>query len=285
MEQQELGILDLLKIRGLDVTVKAKMLRHQDKRFDVGQLIRDGWLEVYQGHQAKPRLKGCDYFLAFKGDGGTRARFIGVYRILKERKSTKKDMPKGCPLAKFSNSWEYYYEHELDERFADLEGRIVIEWGPGTLAWAQHLKNKPILEIYPPGRVLAPFTDYMDFILSYQELQDLMKNPGAHRDWKSSLSGVAGVYLIWCEATGQQYIGSAYGSDGIWGRWEQYAKKAHGGNKLLRKLLKENPDAAESFRFSILQVLPKTTKNSEIIRWETQYKRKLGTIAIGLNAN
>ena len=157
--------------------------------------------------------------------------------------------------------------------------------GAGALAWHQHLKNKPVIEVFPPGRSLEPFSDYLDFTLSYQELQELMSNEAAHREWKSSLSAVAGIYMILAETTGQQYVGSAYGDTGIWGRWQQYAKNGHGNNKLLKKLIEEDPQYPESFRYAVLQVLPKSTKDFEVIRWETQYKHKLGSRATGLNAN
>ena len=39
------------------------------------------------------------------------------------------------------------------------------------------------------------------------------------------------------------------------------------------------------FRFSVLQVLPKSTKPKEVIAWETRYKKKLGCRVTGLNAN
>ena len=112
-----------------------------------------------------------------------------------------------------------------------------------------------------------------------------MSNSAAHRDWKSSLSAVAGVYLVLAETTGEQYVGSAYGLSGIWGRWKQYSLNGHGNNKLLKHVVKTDKDYTAAFRYSVLQVLPKSTKDAEVIRWESQYKRKLGSRATGLNAN
>jgi hypothetical protein len=110
-----------------------------------------------------------------------------------------------------------------------------------------------------------------------------MANPAAHRDWQSSLSAVAGVYLILAETTGEQYVGSAYGLSGIWGRWQQYAANGHGNNKLLKRLIESNKAYPDAFRYSVLQVLPRSTKDSEVIRWEWKYMEKLGTRAKGLN--
>jgi hypothetical protein len=44
-------------------------------------------------------------------------------------------------------------------------------------------------------------------------------------------------------------------------------------------------DYPDAFRFSILQVLPKTRTPRDVIEWERQYKIKLGSRAIGLNSN
>ena len=99
------------------------------------------------------------------------------------------------------------------------------------------------------------------------------------------LSSVAGVYLILNEATGEQYVGSAYGAKGILARWKDYANTGHGGNARLRALAKANTDAPNRFRFSVLQTLPRTLTAAEVIAHERRHKEKLGTRAHGLNGN
>lgn len=135
------------------------------------------------------------------------------------------------------------------------------------------------------GRALAPFADYLDFTLTHSQLKELVVHAGAHRDWHSSLSAVSGIYLILASGSGHQYVGSAYGLAGIWGRWNQYAANGHGGNALLRKLVETEDAYPAAFRYSVLQVLPKSTTAAEVIRWETQYNSKLGSRATGLNSN
>ena len=288
MTDKQLGILDLLELCGFDSNCKSKLVRHQDKRFDVQELIRDGWLDLYQAHQSKNIFGKCDYIVTFCGDGGTRAKLLGVYRVVSGRNRTQKDLPKGTPFevwrtADYSDG--FFYDLERQQEYADLEGRVVIDWGSAAISWHQYTTNKPVIEVYPPGRSLIPFTDYLDFSLSFNELKTLVQNPEAHRDWKTSLSSVAGVYLILAETTGEQYVGSAYGLDGIWGRWSTYAKTKHGNNKLLKELVAKDTAYPEAFRFSLLQVLPKSTKKAEVIRWENQYKHKFGSRATGLNAS
>ena len=58
--------------------------------------------------------------------------------------------------------------------------------------------------------------------------------------------------------TGQRYVGAAYGDEAIWSRWNKCLKTGgHGGNKLLKKLLKPKSKgveyARENFQFSLLE--------------------------------
>src|SRR5438034_8653887 len=76
-----LGILDLLGLAGLPLTARSKLVRHQDARFDAQDLLRRGWLEAYQQFQSRPVFDNLDYIVSFIGMGGSRARFLGVYRV------------------------------------------------------------------------------------------------------------------------------------------------------------------------------------------------------------
>lgn len=285
MDSKQLGIIDLLLPLGFDPSLVTKLVRHQDAVHDIPSLIKSGWFDLYQSLQAKPVFKGCQQLVSFVGDGSGRARFIGVYRVIKEGNASKALVPPDCPFQQWGFSSKYHYELERRSEFSDLEGRVIVDWGTGALAWHQHLKNKRVIEVTPPGRLLSPFTDYLDFSLSHSELRDLILNPSAHKDWMSSLSAVSGLYLILAQKTGHQYVGSAYGLDGIWGRWAQYAINGHGGNVKLKELLATDKDYPDQLRYSILQVLPKTTTAAEVIRWESQYKVKLGCRVTGLNLN
>lgn len=80
-------------------------------------------------------------------------------------------------------------------------------------------------------------------------------------------------------------MGSAYGKNGIWGRWKEYVNKGHGGNNLLIDLLQQEPDAVEHFQFSILEVLSGTSTADDAIRKENLWKEKLGTRIGGYNDN
>ncbi len=100
------------------------------------------------------------------------------------------------------------------------------------------------------------------------------------------LSVVKGVYLINDSSTGKLYIGSAYGEDGIWGRWRNYVlTNGHGNNRLLKELIANDAMHGNNFRFSILMLLPRTVTPDEAIKKEILFKTKLGTNSFGLNDN
>ncbi len=278
-----------MKLRGFDSSRRFKLVRHQDARYDVLDLQRHGWLETYQAFQAKPIFDKVDCFISFVGVGGTRARFVGIYEVIGRKPGHEGILPEGWPLEDWKES-PYYYELRREPGFEDLENRIVIDWGRGAIAWHQWPKteesaNKEVLEILPRGAILPPFDDYLSFTLTHAELNDVYSQPDANAEWRARLSAVAGIYLILATTTGQQYVGSATGGEGVWGRWNEYAKNGHGGNKLLKKLIIDDPAYPQAFSYSILQILPPTFARSAVLESERRYKKKLGTRATGLNEN
>lgn len=284
-----LGLVDILKIAGFDPTLDTKLVRHQDRRYPVEELRRHDELEPYQSYQGKAKFHGAKQIVSFYGLSGTRAGFYGVYKV-RGRHSARKG--RALAPSDWSQKWikgsRFFYDLERDPRFDDFRDRLIIDWGPGTRTWVQKLdikRDKPVLEILPPGRKLDPFDDYLEFSLTYAELKDLFANEEAHRDWRIPLGAVAGVYLILAQRSGDLYVGSAYGEGGIWGRWRNYSISGDGGNVRLRELIKRDSAYPEQFRFSVLQILPKTMAPNEVLKREALYKHKLGTRATGLNSN
>ena len=90
--------------------------------------------------------------------------------------------------------------------------------------------------------------------------------------------------MILAQKSGDLYVGSAYGESGIWGRWRKYAKSGDGGNAPLRALIEHDSDYPKQFRFSVLQILPKTLARDEVLQREVLYNHKLGTRATGLKS-
>ncbi len=280
----DLMMLDLLEMYGFDRSCRAKLVRHQSKKYDIQELFRKGWLDAYQQFQTRPIFRGLDCIVSFVGFDGTKAKLIGVFDVLGIVPSEDRSIPSDCPYQEWLDD-EYCYLLEKRPGFECLENRLVIDWGLGSRSWSQWLTDRHVLEILPKGQKLQVFKDYLDFTLTFDDLRFLIDNADAHREWKARLSAVAGIYLILDTRTGNQYVGSAHGTEGIWGRWAQYAANGHGGNEALRKLTEEYPDYPHCFTFSILQILPVTTSRNEVIALEQRFKEKLGTRANGLNLN
>jgi hypothetical protein len=252
---------------------KVKLIRHKDTRAEYRdiQKNRNALLE-YQKEQAKEIYKGVDYIISFVGLEGSKAVFFGVFKV-------------GDWIMK---NGEYYYDLTEEYVFEDYKDRVVIYWGKAAISWHQwyYKQEKEVSEILPKG-YMGDFKGLTDFVLTFDELQRLVNNPDANRDWKSHLSSVNGVYLILDTSTkdGRLYVGSAYGNEGIWQRWTEYAKNSHGHNKEMVALQSLDKEHAKHFRFSILQALPSNVTSKEIVAIENLYKEKLGSRAYGLNAN
>ncbi len=271
-------------MRGFNVSAKVKMMRHQDRRYDVENLFRNGYLEAYQSVQGGDYLN-ADYLIAFMGRESTKACFAAIWKVLGKRDTPNPDYGRNFPYADFfEDAGNIHYELEPVQGYDDLIGRLVIEWGAATRAWHQWLSEKAVIEILPKGQV-KPFPGYLDFVLTFDEMSQMIKHPDANRVWHQMLSGVAGVYLVLDTRTGQQYVGSAYGKDGILGRWKNYAATAHGGNIDLKTMRKDNRLRKEDLSFTILRTLPTTLTQKEVIAAEQLYKLKLGSRAHGLNLN
>lgn len=126
----------------------------------------------------------------------------------------------------------------------------------------------------------------MNVRIKFDELRKIINNPESNSEWQSSLTKLQAVYLILDLNTGQQYIGTTYGANGLWQRWESYVKgDGTGGNFALVELRDKNKYFFNFLQFSILEVLSKTADQDYCTERESVWKKKLGTRAHGLNKN
>ena len=282
-----LSLVNLLKDYGFDQNCSFKLVRHSSEKISIEELIRNNLFEDYQCIQPEDYFK-CDYIISFVGKGTTKALFWGVYKVKKiEKINAKIENTLNKYKEEFPNdnlNEKYFYTLEKQNGYKDLEQRVIIDWGKGVRRWVQNKCDKNVIEIKPEGFVMD-FDSYYKTVLSFSELERIFKNSDANFIWKNKLSSVSGIYLILDTKTGKQYIGSACGKNGIWGRWEEYIKTGAGGNILLKELLKKNNDYKYNFQFTILQTLPSNLKKDEVNDYETLYKKKLGSRAFGLNEN
>lgn len=282
-----MNIAELLKLRGLDMTKRIKIVRHKDDTYDLEALMLSGHLETYQSIQSSKVFDECDFIVSCVGLERNKARLFGVYEVCDRTTVGQVELPHDYPYREIENSEHRYYHLRRLSGFEDLEERVVVDWGNGAIAWAQWLtegRAKEVTELLPRG-YFRPFPGFLDFTLNLSDLQRITANPEANREWVISLSSVAGVYLILNEKDGLQYVGSAYGPRGIFGRWESYSQTGHGENVRLRELVERDPSVTRNFRFSVLQTLSRSLSPTEVIEHEALMKRKLGSRAFGLNAN
>ena len=211
--------------------------------------------------------------------------FGGIYKVL--------------PVAPISvereNGWHgWKYETELTEKAAEYIGRAFFRFKKEFRA------SYPTLELVPKnGEPIAEMllsyllekrvalTDFFGFDqvdIDYKTLKYIVFDNVS--SWRNALSNVKGIYLIVDTLTGKQYVGSAYGDECIWQRWEQYAKNGHGGNVELKELLKANgTEYKYNFKYSILEVCNMNLGNEYLIQRETHWKEVLLSRQFGLNKN
>ena len=273
-------IQELLEKRGLPRDAQIKLVRHKDHRVDIKELYQnhhDTYMR-YQSAQSKDVFANIDFIVVFIGEEGVRSRFVGVYKVLGEKTIDDAD--------KYSDKDKYYYPLEELNWFDDIKEKVIVNWFfPKPRDWViDYSVELEVVEL-SPGLYYKQFPGYLNFVLTFNELKDIINNK--YVDWKKMLSNVYGVYCICDRSTGMLYIGSAYAKDkSIWGRWELYVKTAGCcNNKKLKALIDKNPNHANNFTFSLLMVMSKNSTKKEVIAIEQKYKEKFDTIKHGLNDN
>lgn len=102
---------------------------------------------------------------------------------------------------------------------------------------------------------------------------------GLPAPWKAALSQWRGIYFVYDTGRRAGYVGSAYGAENILGRWQEYSRTGHAGNKGLKDSEPGN------LRFSILQRTSPDLVAEEVIALESSWKQRLHTREFGLNRN
>lgn len=252
------------------------LVRHQHSGLTTpyeAWLARDGSFEEYQSFQARVKFKTGSFVAAFVVPPSQDTLFAGLYSV-DESQISKKAFT--CPISgvKLARGKGFRYRMKKLKVLDEYEGKLVVDWGPGFRSWVQraHSQPKPIAEI----RRVFQEPSFPGFDLFSVDLDDMETLPFA---WREILRAVNGVYLITCKRTGQHYIGSAYGSEGIYGRWMAYYKDGHGNNLKMKKL------GHRDLRFTVLEVLSPTLSEDQVIAMENRWKEKLLTREFGLNAN
>lgn len=274
---------DILRRNGIDPK-RTKLIRHSLKHERCKVCFDRGFINAYQQIQKENFFNDCDYTLSFISEPGTSAKYIGCYKVGIGKPINLSLMPLGFPVPEMFTDNRYFYDLQATDIMADLKDRLIIEWGKAAVSWHQWASNeKNVLAIQANPKYTFP--GYDKVILSYPELKEIISDNVLYENWHTALSSVYAIYLIVDTSDGKQYVGSAYGNDGLLDRWKCYVDTGHGGNKQMRDLICYTPNRFEHFQFCILQILSKTITPEEVIEIESLYKKKLKTKEFGLNMN
>ncbi|SEH24143.1 GIY-YIG nuclease family protein [Rhizobium sp. NFR12] len=181
------------------------------------------------------------------------------------------------------------YDVEMTDDGISFLGRLKLKLRYGDRGARVRFENhydafevQEVLREPYSGRVFPGF-DSID--ISFEELETLVRH--ARPDWLSALTSVKGIYMISDVLTGKRYIGSAYGTHGIWSRWKSYVASGHGGNVELRTLVAD-PTLSycrQAFRFTLLEYRPAATPDDIVLKREGFWKNVLLSRKHGLNLN
>jgi hypothetical protein len=192
--------------------------------------------------------------------------FGGAYEVSKHEWDGKK--------------WNYG-EAEPFEESKPFIGRLKIEFErPGRInafCLENYYDQLIVSEILPQPYSGEVFCGYDQIDIGFTRLKQIIRRQRS--DWRAALQYAKGVYLITDTRTGKRYVGSAYGRDGIWSRWECYVGTCHGYNDDLTRLIRKcgRDYAHRFFRFSLLEYFPMKVDDDVVTGRETYWKEVLLT--------
>ena len=284
---------DLLSKAGIDSST-CLVLRHRPQEPELRRRLP--WLaaehpEVFNCYQqtqsprCEEQMRRASHVASFIGHEAGKAVFVGLYRMQGIRELSGKkylSLPAVIEDRRIrgitsppTQSIITWFDLVISDFHADWKGKLVVRWPPPELAWSRWAaKNSFDVEAILSESLFAQaIPDWRELMLSWDELQSIPTS------WRDALRQWRGVYFILDSSTGKGYVGSAYGADNIFGRWTNYAKTGHGGNRSLKECEPRN------LMFSILERMSPDTPNDEVISRETSWKIRLHTRDIGLNGN
>jgi len=279
---------DILPLDELRKKGKVLLIRHHHEK--LAEMNEMNLIEEYQSFQSKKAFFDCKYIVSFLGGEKNSAVFYGLYevkdRLAKEHlPNYSKEIEKYCN--KQNPSKDIYLKLERIEKYDIFTDRLVINWfvPRGWYNTYGEVQDKEVMKILP-NNFVDDFPGLMNIMVSYKKLKKIIENPQSHSVWFESLTRLQAIYLILDKKSGNKYVGTTYGENGLWQRWESYIKgDGTGNNKELKVLKGKDPEFYLNFQFSILEVLSKTANQKYCTEKESIWKEKLGSKAFGLNRN
>jgi hypothetical protein len=294
-----MNLNDLLQGKDIDPR-HVLVLRHRPNEPELNKVLP--WLaaeepDVFNAYQqtqgerverTMQAMTGTGYVASFIGREPGKALFVGLYSIGESKPLSREEfwqVPAYVKLKAFgmrgfaderATASVLWFDLVLIDFYAHWKGRLIVGWPPPERSWWRraHRNEIPVLAILEDSALDAAMKKWDEIEFTWEELRILPTR------WRSKLNEWRGIYFIFDTRDGKGYVGSAYGETNLLGRWENYAARGHGGNRLLRQRDPRN------FRFTILELVSPTMNANDVIRLEGSWKKRLHTSAPrGLNDN
>lgn len=267
-------LCDLIKLAGVELGNFKVHLATGERNPPLAAFF-DGKFEEWQEYQNQRNFQ-CEHVVGLIHLGGPRWLFAGVWKV--HGVEPRKDGPQ---------EWFEYDTAEV-HGLEHLAGRVVVHYartGRSSYRIGVSLMGELVVgQVLEERMRMVDFSSYASVLLTFEQLRHVIRR--ALPSWKAALGSVAGVYLVADTSCGKLYVGSAYGAEGIWGRWVAYAETGHGSNAELAKLLREKgADQAKYFQFCILEICDLRDTADSVIAREGHWKSALLSRAFGYNAN
>lgn len=294
-----MNLNDLMQSKGIDPK-HVLVFRHRPHEPELRKVLP--WLaaerhDLFNAYQQTQREKcermlqalvGTGFVASFIGHEPGKALFVGLYSIAGAKPLTYEKfwrVPAYVEMKSFGlKGWTHkeqkktvlWFDLVLNDFYDHWKGKLVIGWPSPERVWCRraHRNEFRVLAVLEDSALDAAMPEWDAIDLAWEELGVLPMR------WKSALLQWRGIYYIFDRSEGKGYVGAAYGCNNILGRWLSYAKRGHGGNRLLRQ---RDP---HHFRFTILQRVSPDMEAADVVRLEASWKERLHTRAPhGLNDN
>jgi hypothetical protein len=284
-------LLQEVKISPKDVMV----FRHRPKEPKLRKVLP--WLvnenhKVFNAYQqtqgpiVEKSMLRAKYVASFIGHEAGKALFVGLYEVNDHWSLSFEQYWKEPTLHELKTKYEMrgmtdksatslWFDLVILPFHEEWKGKLIICWPGKELSWWRWAdRNEFAIHAITEDSLLDRKMEKWDeLVLSWNELEVIPKK------WCEELSRWKGIYYILDTSDGKGYVGAAYGEDNIYGRWRDYGRTGHGGNKELRNRKPEN------FLFSILQIVAHDMESDNVQSLETKWKKRLHTRDFGLNDN
>ncbi len=183
--------------------------------------------------------------------------------------------------------------YEIVEKYTPLFGKLIIKLRKGNkfsryaFNLSTFIKVSYVEQILPLRYGAISFPGYDSININFTELSQQIDN----LEWRSALKAVNGIYLITDITNHKKYVGSAYGVNGIYGRWKNYLDRGYDSdeeesgkkfpNTQLKLIAKDKEKGMnyikKNFKYSILEILPNNLAARDVISRENYWKEVLNT--------